>query len=462
MLTLAAIYRERRDWLKARQLLGRAAAAVAGPRRAGAPADRGGGDLRHTSSTTRTRPRRSTPTRCRWIRRASIWSTSWRRSAFAAASGRSLLPLAERLVADRRRRSGSPTSRPRRRRGSGISWRAPPRRRAISTRAAEAYTEALGGAARGAADAGAAARSGGADVPAGAMARGGGGATRRCWRATAASSSARRSWRRWSGSASRTCAAGEPAKAIEPLEKALTLEPRRRVVLEALVEAARAAGDDDAVVRHTQALLSVTEDREKKRELLEHVADDPSRAAQGSAARDRGVHGGAGDLARRAVDHAPPARAAERDQAVEAVGRAADQAGGADRAGVPRAVLRRRGQHPVRGDERRRRGGRRLRARARRRPERPEDVRARRHAGDRARATGRRRSGPTAGRSSAWADGRAAREAARRCWRSGTGWGRSTGRGSRTTRRRSPRSRSRPGWIPNRTSAARSSPSCIA
>ena len=79
--------------------------------------------------------------------------------------------------------------------------------------------------------------------------------------------------------------AGEPAKAIEPLEKALQLEPRRRVVLEALVESAKTAGNDDAVVRHTQALLAVTEDREKKRELLEHVATihherrkDPQRA----------------------------------------------------------------------------------------------------------------------------------------------------------------------------------------
>ena len=33
--------------------------------------------------------------------------------------------------------------------------------------------------------------------------------------------------------------AGEPAKAIEPLEKALQLEPRRRVVLETLVERRR-------------------------------------------------------------------------------------------------------------------------------------------------------------------------------------------------------------------------------
>jgi len=79
--------------------------------------------------------------------------------------------------------------------------------------------------------------------------------------------------------------AGEPARAIAPLEKALALEPRRRVVLEALVDAAKAAGDDDAVVRHTQALLSVTEDRQKKLELLEHVATihherrkDPQRA----------------------------------------------------------------------------------------------------------------------------------------------------------------------------------------
>jgi golgin subfamily B member 1 len=79
--------------------------------------------------------------------------------------------------------------------------------------------------------------------------------------------------------------AGNPAGAIAPLEKALALDPRRRVVLEALVEAARAAGNDDAVVRHTQALLQVTEDRTKKRELLEHVAEihherrkDPQRA----------------------------------------------------------------------------------------------------------------------------------------------------------------------------------------
>jgi tetratricopeptide (TPR) repeat protein len=79
--------------------------------------------------------------------------------------------------------------------------------------------------------------------------------------------------------------AGEPARAIPALEKALTLEPRRRAVLEALVEAGKAAGDDDTVVRHTQALLAVTEDRQAKRDLLEHVATihherrkDPQRA----------------------------------------------------------------------------------------------------------------------------------------------------------------------------------------
>jgi len=52
-----------------------------------------------------------------------------------------------------------------------------------------------------------------------------------------------------------------------------------------VVEAAKAAGDDDTVVRHTQALLSVIEDRKAKLELLEHVATihherrkDPQRA----------------------------------------------------------------------------------------------------------------------------------------------------------------------------------------
>jgi golgin subfamily B member 1 len=65
---------------------------------------------------------------------------------------------------------------------------------------------------------------------------------------------------------------GAPADAIDPLEKALALDPRRRRVLETLVEAARAAGNDDAVVRHTQALLAVTDDPRTKLGLLEHLA----------------------------------------------------------------------------------------------------------------------------------------------------------------------------------------------
>ncbi len=79
--------------------------------------------------------------------------------------------------------------------------------------------------------------------------------------------------------------AGQPAEAIEPLEKAVTLDPRRTRALEALVEAARASGNDDAVVRHTQALLAVTDDPRTKLGLLEHVATihserrhDPQRA----------------------------------------------------------------------------------------------------------------------------------------------------------------------------------------
>jgi tetratricopeptide (TPR) repeat protein len=79
--------------------------------------------------------------------------------------------------------------------------------------------------------------------------------------------------------------AGAPSHALPALEKALSIEPKRQRVLEALLEAAKAAGDDDAIVKHTQALLAITEDREKKRELLETVATihrdrrhDPQRA----------------------------------------------------------------------------------------------------------------------------------------------------------------------------------------
>jgi tetratricopeptide (TPR) repeat protein len=66
--------------------------------------------------------------------------------------------------------------------------------------------------------------------------------------------------------------AGVPAEALDPLEKALALDARRGRALESVVEAARAAGDDDAVVRHTHALLAVTDDPRTKLGLLEHVA----------------------------------------------------------------------------------------------------------------------------------------------------------------------------------------------
>jgi tetratricopeptide (TPR) repeat protein len=79
--------------------------------------------------------------------------------------------------------------------------------------------------------------------------------------------------------------AGAPADAIDPLEQALALDPRRARALEALVEAARTAGNDDAVVRHTHALLAVTDDPKTKLGLLEHLAvihherrQDPQRA----------------------------------------------------------------------------------------------------------------------------------------------------------------------------------------
>ncbi len=79
--------------------------------------------------------------------------------------------------------------------------------------------------------------------------------------------------------------AGDPRAAIEPLEKALALEPRRLQALQAILEAARAAGDDETVVRYTPALVAVTGDAKTKLDLLERVASihyerrqDPHRA----------------------------------------------------------------------------------------------------------------------------------------------------------------------------------------
>jgi tetratricopeptide (TPR) repeat protein len=53
--------------------------------------------------------------------------------------------------------------------------------------------------------------------------------------------------------------AGEPARALAPLERALAMDPRRRATLEALVEATTVTEDFDAVVRHAQALLPLIE-----------------------------------------------------------------------------------------------------------------------------------------------------------------------------------------------------------
>ena len=68
-------------------------------------------------------------------------------------------------------------------------------------------------------------------------------------------------------------------------EKALRIDPKRNRALEALVQAAHEAGNDETVVRHTQALLAVTEDPKTKLALLERLAvihrdrrNDPLRA----------------------------------------------------------------------------------------------------------------------------------------------------------------------------------------
>jgi tetratricopeptide (TPR) repeat protein len=66
---------------------------------------------------------------------------------------------------------------------------------------------------------------------------------------------------------------GEPAKALPPLDRALALDPRRRTTLALLIEGAAAAGDFDAVVRHTQALAALTDDPAVKLALYERLAE---------------------------------------------------------------------------------------------------------------------------------------------------------------------------------------------
>jgi tetratricopeptide (TPR) repeat protein len=79
--------------------------------------------------------------------------------------------------------------------------------------------------------------------------------------------------------------AGDARDAIEALERVIALDARRPEALRAVVEAAKTAGDDDVVVRHSHSLLAVTEDPRTKLDLLELVATihrdrrkDPQRA----------------------------------------------------------------------------------------------------------------------------------------------------------------------------------------
>jgi golgin subfamily B member 1 len=79
--------------------------------------------------------------------------------------------------------------------------------------------------------------------------------------------------------------AGDPARAMTPLERALALDHRRRATLEALVDAASGTGDFAAMSRYAQALLTLTEDRDTRVAIHERLAAihrgrraDPQRA----------------------------------------------------------------------------------------------------------------------------------------------------------------------------------------
>jgi tetratricopeptide (TPR) repeat protein len=283
MLTLAAIYRERRDWLKARQLLGRAAATAQDVDERvrlmveAAEICANQLDDENQAAEIYADALALDPARIDLVDKLA--SNRFRRGEWT-----SLLPLAERLVADLVPALGVPEKPPEERARLWYQLARAAEETGDLARAAEAYRAAL------------------AAVPEGPQTL----APRRDlatltfrleqWSEAAAAHEALLAGHGAELKRPEILAAlerlgiahmraGEPAKAIPPLEKALTLEPRRRVVLEALVEAAKAANDDDAVVRHTQALLSVTDDRKTKRELLEHVATihherrkDPQRA----------------------------------------------------------------------------------------------------------------------------------------------------------------------------------------
>ncbi|HEY7375473.1 MAG TPA: tetratricopeptide repeat protein, partial [Polyangia bacterium] len=284
MLTLAAIYRERRDWLKARQLLARAAAATPDVNErirllleaaeiCAAQLDDEGQAAEIYGEALLLDPTRSDVV-------DKLAAIRFKRGDWAG-----LLPLAEHLVAQLdpalgvEDRPGAEKAR---------LWHQLARAAEETgdlARATDAYGKALEAEGQGATAQALAARRDLAALlfrmekwPQAAAAHeallAGGGELKRT-EALAALERLGVAYMR----------AGEPAQAIPALEKALTLEPRRQVALEALVEAGKAAGDDDVVVRHTQALLSVTDDRQAKRDLLEHVATihherrkDPQRA----------------------------------------------------------------------------------------------------------------------------------------------------------------------------------------
>ena len=459
MLTLAAIYRERRDWLKARQLLGRAAAAVQDVDERvrllveAAEICANQLDDENQASEIYADALALDPARLDLVDKLAT-------IRFRRGDWTSLLPLAERLVADLTPVLGVPEKPPEEKARLWYQLARAAEEKGELARAAEAYGASL------------------AALPEGpqtlAPQRDLAALTFRLeqWPEAAAAHEALLAGHGGALKRPETLAAlerlgiaymqaGEPAKAIAPLEKALTLEPRRRVVLEALVEAAKAAGDDDAVVRHTQALLSVTEDRKTKLELLEHVATihherrkDPQRAiAAYRAALDIWPD-------ERSIMHRLLELLTETKQWKQSVVLLLKLA----RADRGRSIARRITSPPATScpTSWARSARRSTSTNARSTPTRATSRRS--NASTRwspPRATGRRRSGRTAGRSSAW--GRTWRPtSAPCCSRSGTGWARSTARGSRTIRRRSPRSRWRPTSIPRRPTGAGSWRSSIA
>jgi tetratricopeptide (TPR) repeat protein len=296
LLLLAMLYRERKDWMKARQLLGRAAAVVTDVderiRLLGEAAEICATALDDEAQAADLYAEivALDGTRIDLIERLA--EIKFRRGDFAG-----LLPLAERLVAGADARPMAERVR---------LWHRLGRAREATgddAGAAEAYRAALA-----AEDAGEKSPAPGGE-PAGAAPAAISAAALPALRDLAALSFRREAWSEAAVATERLLAAapallsrdeqraalerlgvsrwraGEPALAVEPLEKALALDPRRRNVLETLVAAARAAGNDDAVVRHTQTLLAVTEDPTTKLELLEHLAtihrdrrNDPQRA----------------------------------------------------------------------------------------------------------------------------------------------------------------------------------------